>query len=176
MLVTGAILAVALAVVGCAAWWGLRARSLPAALSLGVAIGAMWITSMAIVWWRHDEPPSRSQLVQSIGSLAWPATGASPAPRPSSAAAAPGVQAASVESLVSGLEARLAAQPDDAQGWVLLAQSYAYTSDEEAVERAVQHAVALGVDEAALRERVANAKRSAPVRDGVEHAIGAPRQ
>jgi cytochrome c-type biogenesis protein CcmH len=71
------------------------------------------------------------------------------------------VQAGSVESLVAGLEARLAAQPNDANGWALLAQSYAYTANEEAGERAIRRAVELGVDEQPLRERVALAKRSA---------------
>jgi cytochrome c-type biogenesis protein CcmH len=74
---------------------------------------------------------------------------------------------------VSGLEARLAKQPNDAEGWALLAQSYAYTSNEEAVDRAVARAVALGAEESQLRERVANAKRSAHPGDWVEQAIEA---
>jgi cytochrome c-type biogenesis protein CcmH len=86
------------------------------------------------------------------------------------------VQAATVESLVGGLEARLAAQPNDAEGWALLAQSYAFTSNEEAVERAVRRAVALGFDEPALRERVASVERRAPATDWVDRAIGTRRQ
>jgi cytochrome c-type biogenesis protein CcmH len=80
-----------------------------------------------------------------------------------------------VESLVAGLEARLAAEPDDAEGWTLLAQSYAYTSNEEAVERAVRRAVELGVDETMLRDRVASAKRRAQPVDWVEEALRAGR-
>lgn len=176
MLVTGGVLAVALAIVGCAAWWLLAARKVSSAPSLGILIGVMWVTSMAVVWWRHDESSGRSELAQSAASLAWPGTRATtPAPRPAPTAAAPGVQAAPVESLVGGLEARLAERPDDAEGWALLAQSYAYTANEEAVERAVQRAVALGFDESSLRERVANAQRNAPPIDWVEHAIGARR-
>ena len=63
--------------------------------------------------------------------------------------------------MISGLEARLAAQPNDANGWALLAQSYAYTADEAALERAVKRAVELGVDEQSLRERIAGAKPNA---------------
>jgi cytochrome c-type biogenesis protein CcmH len=81
------------------------------------------------------------------------------------------VQAGSVESLIGGLEARLAAQPDDANGWALLAQSYAYTSDGEAAEKAVQRAVELGFDERALRDRVASAERRAPVGDWFDHIL-----
>ena len=44
-------------------------------------------------------------------------------------------------------------------GWVLLAQSYAFLGDESQVEHAVQRAVALGVDEATLRDRINLAKR-----------------
>jgi hypothetical protein len=81
-----------------------------------------------------------------------------------------------VESLVGGLEARLAAQPDDAEGWALLAQSYAYTANEEAVEQALRRAVELGFDEPSLRERVESAKRSAHPVDWVQRAIGTRRQ
>jgi len=175
VLVTGGILAVALGVVAYATWWLLRARSMTSAQSFGIAIVAMWITSMAVVLWRYDEPRGRSELVRSLDSLAWPTTQSPPLPPPRSAAIPPAAQVASVDSLVGGLEARLAANPDDAEDWALLAQSYAYTANAEAVERAVQRAVALGVDESSLRERVANAKRNTPPVDWVEHATRAPR-
>ena len=45
-------------------------------------------------------------------------------------------------------------------GWTLLAQSYAFVANRERAETAVQHAVALGVDEPTLRARVQNAERS----------------
>ena len=97
-----------------------------------------------------------------MDSLAWPVAAQSPLVRPAAtAAASAGVQAAPIESLISGLEARLAAEPNDAKGWVLLAQSYAYTANEEGAERSLQHAVALGVDEQSLREQLQGARRSA---------------
>jgi hypothetical protein len=176
MLVTGGILGAALAVVGGLAWWLLRTRGGQSGGSLAIAIVAMWTTSVAVVWWRRDEPSYRSALVQPFDSLGWPGTQTAATPPPVVAPAGGGVQAASVESLVGGLEARLAARPDDAEGWALLAQSYAYTANEEAVEHAVQRAVALGADERQLRDRVANAKRSAPVVDWVDRAIGSLRR
>jgi hypothetical protein len=176
MLVTGGILAAALVVVGGLTWWLLSRQSTESGRSLAIAAVAMWATSMAVVWWRHDEPPVRSALVQPFDSLGWPGTKAAPTPPPAATRSGGAVQAASVESLVGGLEARLTAEPADAEGWVLLAQSYAYTANEEAVERAVQRAVALGVDEQQLRERVANAQRSAPVVDWIDRAIGSQRR
>jgi hypothetical protein len=179
MLVTLGVLGVALAGVGAAAAWLLRSRDLSRGQSVATIAVATWLTAMAVVAWRHDEPRARSELVQSLDSLAWPSEPravAPPMPPPASArSSATGVQAPSVESLVGGLEARLAATPDDAEGWALLAQSYAYTANEEAVERAVRRAVELGFDEAALRERVDTAKRSARPVDWVERAIGARR-
>jgi hypothetical protein len=179
MFVTLSVLAVALAVVGAAASWTLCQRTLSRGRSFATITVAMWITAMAVVFWRNDEPRGRSELVQSLDSLAWPSTqqAVRSAPAPTAARdSTAGVQAASVESLVGGLEARLAARPDDAEGWALLAQSYAYTSNEEAVERAVRRAVELGVDEPSLRERVASAKSSAHPVDWVQQAIGARRQ
>jgi cytochrome c-type biogenesis protein CcmH len=64
-----------------------------------------------------------------------------------------------VSSLVHGLEQRLAAQPDDADGWALLAQSYAFIGDAAAANGAIKKAVALGMDEQALRARVDGAMR-----------------
>jgi hypothetical protein len=177
MFVTVAQLGAALAVVGLVAWWLLRERSMSSARSTAIVGVAMWMTATTVVAWRlHEprpEPRGRSELVRELDSLAWPSANASTAPVASSPSSTAGVQAASVESLVGGLEARLAAQPNDAEGWALLAQSYAFTSDEEAVERAVQRAVALGFNERALRERVASAQRAAPAVDWVDRAIGA---
>jgi cytochrome c-type biogenesis protein CcmH/NrfG len=181
MLGTVAVLGIALTVVGIAAWWLLRQRSMSSAQSTAIMAVSMWVTASAVVAWRLDEPRAeargRSELVQSLDSLAWPdASSSAPAPVATLPSSPAGVQAGPVESLVGGLEARLAAQPNDAEGWALLAQAYAFTANEEAVERAVQRAVALGFDEPALRDRVASAERSAPRVDWVDRAIGAQRQ
>jgi hypothetical protein len=174
----GTVLAALYVAVAFAAWWWLRARPMPLGTALAAVVGVLWVSGMSTAWLvQTDEPRGRSELVQTLDSLAWPAA-TQPAPvsaRARAASSGSGVQAGSVESLVGGLEARLAAQPNDANGWALLAQSYAYTANEEAVERAVRRAVELGVDERSLRERIATAKRSAHPVDWVEQALSAPR-
>jgi cytochrome c-type biogenesis protein CcmH len=62
--------------------------------------------------------------------------------------------------LIDGLKLRLAADPNDARGWALLAQSYAFIGQADLAEQAISHAVALGLDESDLRGRVASAQRS----------------
>lgn len=64
----------------------------------------------------------------------------------------PGI--APVEDLIGRLEQRLAATPDDVDGWSLLAASHAYigTLDKAAVAR--NRAIELGADPAALDARV----------------------
>lgn len=162
MLWFGTVLAVAVAAVGGFAWWLLRARRMPLGNFVGVIGLAVWLAGVGIALLVDREPQGHAELVRSLDSIAWPGTTQSPliapaATRPSPAAAGNnGI--ASVESLVGGLEARLAAQPNDANGWALLAQSYAYTADDAALERAVKRAVELGVDEQSLRERIAGAK------------------
>jgi cytochrome c-type biogenesis protein CcmH len=170
MLLIGTLLALALAAVGYASWWLLRMRRMPLGNWIGVVALALWLAGVSIAWLADREPRQPSRL-DSIESLAWPATTEPTRDDTSAAQQGAGVQAAPVESLVSGLEARLAAQPNDAEGWSLLAQSYAYTSNEEAVERAIRRAVELGVDESTLRDRVARAGHRAQPVDWVEHAI-----
>ncbi|MGD8339988.1 MAG: hypothetical protein PVH89_04355 [Gammaproteobacteria bacterium] len=66
---------------------------------------------------------------------------------------------ASVPSLIEGLKRRLENEPDDASGWALLAQSYAFVGRTDSAEDALQHAVDLGLDEPDLRRRVEDARR-----------------
>jgi cytochrome c-type biogenesis protein CcmH/NrfG len=65
----------------------------------------------------------------------------------------------------------LVAQPRDARGWALLAQSYAFVANPAGAESAVQRAVALGVDEQTLRDQVRRAERSSPPQDWVQELI-----
>jgi hypothetical protein len=164
MLWFGTVLAVAVAALCGLAWWLLRARHMPLGNFVGVIGLAVWLGGVGIALLVDRAPQGRSELVRSLDSVAWPVAIQSPlvaptATRPAPAAAGNGGQVASVESLIGGLEARLAAQPNDANGWALLAQSYAYTADDAALERAVKRAVELGVDEQSLRERIADSKR-----------------
>ena len=164
MLWFGTVLAVAVAAVCGVAWWLLQARRLPLGNFVGVIGLAVWLAGVGVALLVDRAPQGRSELVRSLNSVAWPVAPQSPlvaAARPAADAAGAGEHIASVESMISGLEARLAAQPNDANGWALLAQSYAYTADEAALERAVKRAVELGVDEQSLRERIAGAKPNA---------------
>jgi cytochrome c-type biogenesis protein CcmH/NrfG len=182
LMVFATLLAVALAAVAAAAWWLLRARRMPIGNWVGVVALATWLVGVAAAqWWPKTAPQGRSELVQSLDSLAWPVAPKSPlvdTTRPGQGAAqsAGAVKAAPVQSLVSGLEARLSAEPNDGNGWALLAQSYAYMADKEAVDNAVKRAVALGVDEPSLRERVNRAMQSAHGGDWVEQTLRTARQ
>jgi len=133
-----------------------------------------WLGALALVAWvvgvgvkvHFDQRESRvSPAVAALPSLAWPSSGGSPAravQTPDAVAPTDGstpVQVAPVSSLVGGLEQRLAAQPDDVEGWALLAQSYAFIGDAAAADGAIKKAVALGMDERTLRSRVDSAMR-----------------
>jgi cytochrome c-type biogenesis protein CcmH/NrfG len=124
-----------------------------------------WLASAVLVSWvvvvglkvhfdRATSAPNRAATA-SLASIAWPEPSTPQAARAGGAS----MQIAPVDSLVGGLEKRLAEQPDDAGGWALLAQSYAFVGDSAAVERAVAKAVALGLDEQTLRTRVDGATR-----------------
>jgi hypothetical protein len=162
MLWFGTLLAAAVAAVCSLAWWLLQARRMPLGNFVGVIGLAVWLAGVGIALLVDRAPQGRSELVRSLDSVAWPVAIQSPLVAPAATRPTPGGEAgvASVESLIGRLEARLTAQPNDANGWALLAQSYAYTADDAALERAVKRAVALGVDEQSLRERIAGAKRS----------------
>ena len=173
MLWVGTLLGVGLAAAGYGAWWLLSVRRMPLANWVGVVALALWLVGVSIAWLAGERPRSADSVAstQSGASLAWPGTTPSPPASQSQPAVGAGVQAPPVQSLVAGLEARLAERPNDGEGWALLAQSYAYTSNEEAVERAVRRAVELGVDEQMLRDRVASAQRQAPPFDWVDEAL-----
>ena len=177
MLLFGTIMAALYAAVAVTAWWLLRMRRVPIGNAIAATAAALWVSGVSVAWFFLQDNASRGrpELVRSLESIKYPAP---PEPAPLRVAAAPtatGVQAGSVESLVAGLEARLGAQPNDANGWALLAQSYAYTANEEAGERAIRRAVELGVDEASLRDRVARAKRSAHAGDWTNPPAGVAR-
>ena len=102
-----------------------------------------------------------SSSAAALPSIAWPEARSSgtAAAGAGDSAGASGTRVAPVDSLVGGLQERLAKEPNDAKGWALLAQSYSFMGDAAGAEDAVKKAVALGFDEQGLRERVIGAAR-----------------
>ena len=66
-----------------------------------------------------------------------------------------GDKAASVTSLVGGLEARLANDPDDAKGWLLLAKSHDHLGNQDAAWAAYGRARELGMGDDTLEIKLA---------------------
>jgi cytochrome c-type biogenesis protein CcmH/NrfG len=165
MLLIGASL-VAVVFVAVSLWFWQKGR-LELKSWLGALVLVAWVVGVGIKV--HFDRAADARVVPAVAalpSIAWPssdrfgaATGARAAEPGSPADGSAPVQVAPVSSLVGGLEQRLAAQPDDVNGWALLAQSYAFMGDATAADGAVKKAVALGMDEQALRARVDSALR-----------------
>ena len=64
-------------------------------------------------------------------------------------------KAASVSVLIAGLEERLAASPEDARGWLLLARSYDHLGNSDQAWNAYSRARDLGTTDAALELKLA---------------------
>lgn len=154
---------------------------------IGATVLAAWSVGAGAKIYVDSLSEAPSTLVAEamrVGSSAWPdgVVAARDAPvRPAPAAPAPAASvpessavtsAAPIHSLIGGLEARLERDPGDVKGWALLAQSYAFLGDLDGAERATRRAVELGMDEAALRERVQKATRQATSQNWIESAIG----
>ncbi len=162
------LIAVSFVIAGFAAvsLWLAQTRRLSLKSWLGSAVLVAWVVGVGIKL-HFDQASADAVPATASGtlpSIAWPAPGAANVrtAQPTITATATGAGAkdvAPVSSLVTGLEQRLAAQPNDANGWALLAQSYAFMGKMDAAEKAVQKAVSLGVDEKQLRARVDGARR-----------------
>ena len=178
MLLFGSVAAALAAAGAFAAWWWLQKRRMTLANSIGLVALGLWAAAVAgKLYFDHAEASAR--VARSGESIAWPVKEPLPTLPPAASETGTAVHAASVDSLVGGLEKRLAAEPDDSAGWALLAQSYAFVGNREGAETALQRAVALGVDEATLRERVQSAQRvqsPAPPVDWVEETLRAARE
>lgn len=125
---------------------------------LGLSVAGCFTEEQAV------QPASGFDLpTAEFDSIAWPGEYAWPGPSSTSRSVQPqsSSSVASVSSLVSGLQERLARKPGDVKGWALLAQSYAFMADGSRAEEAIARAVELGFDEADLRRRVEMASESA---------------
>ena len=82
------------------------------------------------------DAPTEAQTINRTATEAGPATSQNS-----------GEKAASVTSLVGGLEAKLAQDPDDAKGWLLLAKSHDHLGNRDAAWAAYGHAKELGMSD-----------------------------
>lgn len=174
----GILIGVALAVAAIAALRLLRDAPSRTRHWVGAIAVSLWVAGAGFKIYLDraapENPANAEALLQTMRSVSWlepteigDATAAS-----GEVAAASGVQADPVDSLIGGLEARLSQDPTDAKGWALLAQSYAFVGNTEAAEHAIERAVALGVDETTLRDRVRLATRDTHPANWIEGAIG----
>ena len=102
----------------------------PAVLATGV------IMLVAAPLYAVIDVPARTQTINGTAVEAGPAT-----------SRRSGEKAASVTSLVGRLEAKLAENPDDAKGWLLLAKSHDHLSDRPAAWAACTRAKELGMSD-----------------------------
>ncbi len=82
------------------------------------------------------DAPTKAQTINRTATEARPAT-----------SQATGKKAASVTSLVGGLEAKLAEDPNDAKGWLLLAKSHDHLGNRDAAWAAYSRARELGMSD-----------------------------
>ena len=146
-------------------------------LRTGKLNGKSWLASAVVVTWLagvgikvHFDADSATDTadLQAIAAIAWPEADT----LRQAASSKKSMDAAPIDSLLGGLEQRLADHPDDAKGWGLLAQSYSFMGDNDAAEKALRRAVELGVDEQSLRERVRLAERAPHATGRVEESVG----
>lgn len=164
MLIGVSLLAVVFVAVSLWLW---QRRRLQLKSWLAALVLVAWVVGVGVkVHFDQQRDSGVPPAVAALASIAWPSADrpSASSSRTADSAASPNdgsspMQAAPVSSLVVGLEQRLAAQPNDADGWALLAQSYAFMGDAAAADGAVKKAVALGMDEQTLRARVDSALR-----------------
>lgn len=84
------------------------------------------------------------------------ADGSRPAPR-SSSEQKPAASVGSVASLLDGLKNRLEREPDDADGWILLARSYEHLGRHQEAAAAYYRAAKLGKTDAQLEQTIVSA-------------------
>jgi hypothetical protein len=134
----------------------------------------VWVAGVGIKIWsdRATEAEDAALVAETFRLPEW----ATPPPADASSSALPeenrALTAAPVPDLIGGLETRLASEPNDAKGWALLAQSYAFVGDTAGAERAFARAIALGFDAQALRARMRSAERPAEAHSWIDRTIG----
>jgi hypothetical protein len=141
-------------------WWGLVRKNMRLGNWLGCAVVFVWLSATGVKLYRDHigDTPGIDRMLTASAGMSFTPNPNRRAPAPLSASSSIG----SVDSMIAGLEAKLAANPEDAKGWALLAQSYSFIGDAAGTERALARAVALGFDAGDLRARVEHARRDTP--------------
>jgi len=128
-----------------------------------VAVAIATAAGLYLVIGRPDVLPT------STGSLA------TTSPRASTAESDEQKEIGSVGSLIDGLAARLESQPDDAEGWILLAKSYKHLGRVDDASAAYARARALGASDASLDDLSVDGSDEASARiSGRVSVIGDP--
>ena len=112
-------------------------------------------------------PPDAAPSVappMAAGPLAGPATAGMPGPSADQVQAAqqmaPTDRQAMIEGMIGKLEARLAASPRDADGWIMLIRSRKQMGEDDKARSALTHGLAAFADDAAARGRISDAART----------------
>lgn len=121
-----------------------------------LAIALLALISIGCTDQPTDDDKTMQRMANLIETMDLPTASTAPTP------AAPEKSVAPVGNLLEGLEQRLVQDPNDASGWALLAQSYAFVGRDEDASNAIQRAVALGMNETELTERVNKARKPHP--------------
>jgi len=108
-----------------------------------VAAVAVLIAAFAALGWFSSASP-----VASMQASTTHATATSPQPAQGDR------KAASVGALIGGLESRLAQDPEDAKGWLLLAKSHEHLGNISAARDAYARAKALGLEDLGLEAKL----------------------
>lgn len=163
-----------------ACWWALKVKKIDLRHWAGASLLGLWLAGVGgkFLFDAAGHKASTNPM-DTTASLAWPGPQASTATGETNdgtkatarSAAAGKPVVGSVDSMIGPLKARLEKHPQDPNGWALLAQSYAYMGDDAEAKRAIARAVALGVDEKMLRDRVAAVGRSRTHSNWISEAL-----
>jgi cytochrome c-type biogenesis protein CcmH/NrfG len=172
-----AMLFVPIAALAGISWWFLTREAIKPRDVIAAVVLAAWVAVVGTKVYIDRVSATSADSASVPSAFRVPEWTVVPSTEPPAAPVAPSAEnsattAAPVAELIGGLEARLANAPNDAKGWALLAQSYAFVGDVAAAEHALQRAVALGADEQTLRERVQAARRGPDTQNWIDRTIG----
>ena len=122
------------------------------AQGLSIVLALFLVTAIALLAGARFFLDATDSPIAGLESIAWPRSSNQTSPQAQRAGGTTTVS--SVDSMIIGLEQRLAREPGDSKGWALLAQSHAFLGNVPQAESALSRAVELGFDEKDLRNRI----------------------